>query len=163
MTGYAQNPELRDVWSEMSENTIYEPLTTGNRYLDLFSDPIRFDEHLPKNVAIEISLHQLKLAFPFEIDGCESVINYICDNNSVYLALIYAITGAAEIFPQSRRILSLYQDPEIDDEYLLLNIGLNSYPEDLFDKIDLLYPKYSSYMDDIKSGWLTVTTLLLPI
>jgi len=163
MTGYAQNPELQDVWSEMSENPFNEPLTTGNRYLDLFSDSVRFDENLPKNVAIEKSLHDLKLAFPFEIDGCESVINYICDNNSLYIALMNAIVAASEIFPQSIRVLSLYKDPEIDDEYLLLNIGLNTYPEDLFDKMDLLYPKYSSYMDDIKSGWLTVTTLLLPI
>jgi hypothetical protein len=83
-----------------------------------------------------------------------------------YLALHPDVTEAVEGICRSARlefgpnaalILGVYQDPEIDDQYLSLYVRLESYPPDVLDRIREVSAAHDDAMAD-KSGFLLVTT-----
>lgn len=158
---YERNSEIHNVWDGMTSDSTQYPLTTGNAFLDPFSDECRFQYTMSINESLEDSLRHLQLIAPYDIEDYTHVMTYLRENKDIYLSLIDAIKAAADFFPHAHLVLSLHSDLECDDEYLLLNVGMEIYPEDLFDKFDALDERYMESLSKVESGWLTVMTHLI--
>jgi hypothetical protein len=77
---------------------------------------------------------------------------------------VEAIREAArrEFGPQAELSLSVYRDPEIEDEYLTLNIRLTAYGDDTLSRIRALSEPFEEHLWD-GSGSVLVTTDFGPI
>lgn len=53
--------------------------------------------------------------------------------------------------------MEIYQDPEVDDEHLVVYVRLNNYPEDVMDRIADIRRKLKCYLGN-RGSWLHLTT-----
>lgn len=158
MTEFVSNQELKDNWNAKRWDDTYENISLTPKYLNYFSDEVRFPftYNLSQNAAIDESLKKLKYFSPYEFKDEAKVLEYIHENDNLYLAVLESIAAAAEIFPDSKRVLSLYCDTESDDKFLILSIGYKTYPKNLFASLKSLKQKYLHSLEKAASGWISV-------
>lgn len=53
--------------------------------------------------------------------------------------------------------IKIYEDPEIDDRYLLINVRSDSYDENFIEKLMKTTLEFSTYLSG-KSGWIEITS-----
>lgn len=83
---------------------------------------------------------------------------YLLNYSGLVSPLIYALQLTKAILEPSDEIeLSVYRDPEDQSSYLFLEIKKETYPEDFFEKIELVRKLYRPLLNDIE-GWLLVST-----
>ena len=89
-------------------------------------------------------------------DDYNNVLQYLNEYNDIYPVLIKAIAAANTQFPDAILKLSRYTDIECStDIYLALQIQMTKYPDDLFEKIDIVDREYLKELSNARSGWLT--------
>lgn len=69
----------------------------------------------------------------------------------------YAVEAARRRFPDAQLVLDVYQDPEIDDEYLVLYVRMPHYDDSVMERIAAAEAEYLDMLAD-KSGWIQLTT-----
>ena len=69
----------------------------------------------------------------------------------------YAVEAARRRFPHAQLVLDVYQDPEIDDEYLVLYVRMPHYDDSVMERIATAEAEYLDMLAD-KSGWIQLTT-----
>lgn len=69
----------------------------------------------------------------------------------------YAVEAARRRFPHAQLVLDVYQDPEIDDEYLVLYVRMPHYDDSVMERIAAAEAEYLDMLAD-KSGWIQLTT-----
>jgi len=69
----------------------------------------------------------------------------------------YAVEAARRRFPDAQLVLDVYQDPEIDDEYLVLYVRMPHYDDSVMERIATAEAEYLDMLAD-KSGWIQLTT-----
>ena len=69
----------------------------------------------------------------------------------------YAVEAARRRFPNAQLVLDVYQDPEIDDEYLVLYVRMPHYDDSVMERIAAAEAEYLDMLAD-KSGWIQLTT-----
>ncbi|MBC7344085.1 MAG: hypothetical protein H5U03_01410 [Clostridia bacterium] len=98
---------------------------------------------------------QIQIPEPTEVSG------YLLQFPSL-IALTLAVAGAAqEGFPEAQLVLEVYQDPEAEDEFLVLNVRLREYDESVMRKIRNVREKFSDQLASA-AGWLLLTTDFQP-
>ena len=132
-------------------------ITTGSACLDLFSDDVRYPFGLTTSMAVEQQIYSLQKYLGFKIENQKAVIQYILKNANINLVLMDALHAVADAFAGSESTLTLYQDPELNDEYLTIYVRMHQYPEHMFEKIDALLPRYQEKFT-LTPGWLVITT-----
>lgn len=132
-------------------------ITTGSSYLDVFSDVTRYPFELTTSMAVEQQIYLLQKYLGFKIENQQAVIQYILKNVNINLVLMDALHAVADAFVGSESTLTLYQDPELNDEYLTIYVRMHQYPEHMFEKIDALLPRYQEKFT-LTLGWLVITT-----
>lgn len=132
-------------------------ITTGSSYLDVFSDVIRYPFELTTSMSVEQELFMLQKYLDFKIERNEDVVQYILKNEKINLVLIDALHAVTDAFSGSESTLTLYRDPELNDEYLTIYVRMHQYPEHMFEKIDALLPRYQEKFT-LTPGWLVITT-----
>lgn len=158
MTDFVSNDMLKNLWDIERDYTGYGKLSLSPKFLNYFSDEIRFQltESLSLNAAIDLSLKKLMCSSPYEFKEESKVLDYIHTNKDIYLAVLDSITASADMFPGSKRVLSLYKDAEADDEFLVLSIGFETYPLNLFESMQSLKQKFLPNLEKSASGWISV-------
>ena len=147
-----------DFGQSTSDNGWISPkITTGSSYLDAFSDMVRYPFDLTESMAVEREIFLLQKHLGFKIGNQEDVIQYILKNVNIHLVLVDALHAVADAFAGSESTLTLYQDPELNDEYLTIYVRMHPYPEHMFEKIDALLPRYQEKFT-LTPGWLVITT-----
>jgi hypothetical protein len=82
-----------------------------------------------------------------------------------------AVNAAKRYFPEAQLVLDLYQDPEIEDRYLVLYVRLWSYDESVMERVREARRELNSFIDRLKEaekeflhrlvdrrGWIQMTT-----
>jgi hypothetical protein len=99
------------------------------------------------------------------------VRRYLRKFNDMIDVVPEAVNAARRHFPEAQLVLDLYEDPEIDDRYLVLYVRLWSYDESVMEKvrearrelnglIDRLDKAEAEFLHHLveKRGWLQLTT-----
>ena len=113
-------------------------------------------------VTIEKSLLFLQYYLGFRFPNPGKVIDYLQKHRNLYDIVLYACILTDERFGQNAQMsLELYQDPEINDEYLTIYVRQNTYEPDLIDKIDRVSVEFENILKDERE-WLLITTAVRP-
>jgi hypothetical protein len=100
------------------------------------------------------ALNSLQVLMPQEAE----VRSYLARHPDVTEAVEGICRSARQEFgPDAALILGVYQDPEIDDQYLSLFVRLESYPADVLDRIRSVSAIHDDALAD-RSGYVLVTT-----
>jgi hypothetical protein len=99
------------------------------------------------------------------------VRRYLRKFNDMIDVVPEAVNAAKRHFPEAQLVLDLYEDPEIDDRYLVLYVRLWSYDKSVMEKvrearrelnglIDRLDKAEAGFLHHLveKRGWLRLTT-----
>jgi hypothetical protein len=73
-----------------------------------------------------------------------------------------AVNIAKKHFPESSIVLSAYEDPEINDSYIILYIRLNEYDDSFIDKLAIAESELLPLLTD-KEGWIQMSTDFEPM
>ena len=99
------------------------------------------------------------------------VRRYLHKFNDMIDVVPEAVNAAKRHFPEAQLILDLYEDPEIDDRYLVLYVRLWSYDESVMERVRIARGELRSFIDRLKEaekeflhrlvdkrGWISLTT-----
>jgi len=90
--------------------------------------------------------------------ACESRIReYLSLFADTAEVAFHAVEAARRRFPDAQLVLDVYQDPEIDDEYLVLYVRMPHYDDSVMERIAAAEAEYLDMLAD-KSGWIQLTT-----
>jgi len=90
--------------------------------------------------------------------ACESRIReYLSLFADTAEVAFHAVEAARRRFPDAQLVLDVYQDPEIDDEYLVLYVRMPHYDDSVMERIAAAEAEYLDVLAD-KSGWIQLTT-----
>jgi hypothetical protein len=105
------------------------------------------------------ALNSLQVLMPQEVE----VRSYLARHPDVSESVERICRSARQEFgPDAALILGVYQDPEIDDQYLSLCVRLKSYPPDVLDRIRAISAAYDDALAD-EAGHVLVTTDFRPL
>jgi len=93
-----------------------------------------------------------KLVF---IENQNQIIEYLKQFPDLISVIPLAINATKQYFPKAKLILKLYQDPEIEDKYLILCLRLEDYNTFTIEDIEKAEAKFLTHCKD---GWLQLTT-----
>jgi hypothetical protein len=68
-----------------------------------------------------------------------------------------AVDAAKKHFPEAQLVMDVYQDPEIDDDHLVLYVRLNHYDDSVIERLRKARAEFRSYLAN-KKGWIHLTT-----
>jgi hypothetical protein len=99
------------------------------------------------------------------------VRRYLRRFNDMIDVVPVAVNAAKRYFPEAQLVLDLYQDPEIEDRYLVLYVRLWSYDESVMERVREARKELNSFIDRLKEaekeflhrlvekrGWIQMTT-----
>jgi hypothetical protein len=90
--------------------------------------------------------------------ACESrVREYLSLFADTADVVLHAVEAARRFFPDAQLVVDVYQDPEINDEYLVLYIRMPHYDDSVMERIAAAEAEYLDRLAD-KSGWIQLTT-----
>ncbi|HWX41368.1 MAG TPA: hypothetical protein VN345_09490 [Blastocatellia bacterium] len=84
------------------------------------------------------------------------VSEYLVNHADLTGPVELAAADAAARFAMARLSLQLYQDPEIDDHYLVLTLSLDSFDENVAEAIANMHAHLATQLVN-KSGWLQIS------
>lgn len=91
----------------------------------------------------------------------ENIIKYLDENTTIFPETFPILECIKLIFPEQKVIISIHNDCEFDDQYLLIEICFKNYPSDLLSRIDDMDKVIVKSISNIVSGWITVVTHLI--
>jgi hypothetical protein len=99
------------------------------------------------------------------------VRRYLRKFNDMIDVVPEAVNAARRHFPEAQLVLDLYEDPEIDDRYLVLYVRLWNYDESVMERVREARKELNGFIDRLdkaeaeflhhlveKRGWLQLTT-----
>lgn len=106
--------------------------------------------------SVERLLSWLK-AESVQLGNVEGVRRYLTTYSELIGIIPCAILAIRKYLPQAHLYLDLYEDPEIEDEHLIVYVRLTHYDEDTMLRIQRAREEYRPLFSG-KGGWLFVTT-----
>lgn len=101
-------------------------------------------------------------AFGVEVTDETAVECYLASHPGILAAAQTAARLCRQEFaPEARLILSVYNDPEFEDEYLSMELRLPSYDDSVMSVIRKVTKAYKSGLSTSK-GWFLLTTNFTP-
>jgi len=101
----------------------------------------------------------------------ELVRRYLNKFNDMIDVVPEAVNAAKRHFPEAQLVLDLYEDPEIDDRYLVLYVRLWNYDESVMERFREARKELNGFIDRLdkaeaeflhrlvdKRGWIQLTT-----
>jgi len=105
------------------------------------------------------------------VKNTKLVKRYLYKFNEIIDVVPEAVNAAKKHFPEAQFVLDLYEDPEIDDRYLILYVRLWSYDESVMERVRIARGELRSFIDRLneaekeflhhlvdKRGWIQITT-----
>jgi len=96
------------------------------------------------------------LAGKVQFEDPYSIREYLLRFTDLLDVIPQAVAAAMKHFPEGQLVMDVYQDPEIDDQYLVLYVRLKNY--DKF--VERLEEAEAEFLDQLanKRGWVQLTT-----
>ena len=119
------------------------------------SDEYDYMKLLFSIVEIEVLLDQIKEQ-SVKLKEIDQIRNYLLRFPGLLDIIPKAIHSAKERFPEGQLTLNIYQDPEIEDQYLVLYVRLAHYDETTLDRLQKAEAAFLDALSD-REGWIQLT------
>lgn len=86
-----------------------------------------------------------------------SVLDYLTQYPGLVDVLPKAVAAARAHFPEAQLVMDLYQDPEIEDRYLVLYVRLKAYDDSVLERLEQAESAFIHLLEGTE-GWLQLTT-----
>lgn len=116
-------------------------------------------ERLPGNVSIVIEIESLLnlLAEDVRVNDADRIREYLLRFPGMIDVVLQAVDAARRHFPEAQLVMEVYQDPEIDDRYLVLYVRLKQYNDSIVERLQRAEAEFLDHLADTE-GWLQLTT-----
>jgi hypothetical protein len=86
----------------------------------------------------------------------DGVADYLLQFSELLDVIPKAVNAARRYFPEADLAMDVYQDPEIDDRYLVLRIRPECYDDSVIERLERAE---SEFIDELagKKGWIQLT------
>jgi hypothetical protein len=97
------------------------------------------------------------LAQQVQLEDPESIREYLLQFNDLLDLIPHAVRVVRKHFPEARMVMTVYQDPEIEDRYLVLYIRLRQYDDSFLDRLEKAERDFLPLLTN-KRGWIQLST-----
>jgi len=97
------------------------------------------------------------LAQQVQLEDPESIREYLLQFNDLLGLIPHAVEVVRKHFPEARMVMTVYQDPEIEDRYLVLYIRLRQYDDSFIDRLEKAERDFLPLLTN-KRGWIQLST-----
>jgi hypothetical protein len=97
------------------------------------------------------------LARKVRIENPHSIREYLLQFTELLDVIPKAVNAAKKHFPEAQLVMDVYQDPEIDDNYLVLYIRLKHYDDSFIERLEKAEAEFLNQLVS-KRGWIQLTT-----
>ncbi len=87
----------------------------------------------------------------------EEVKEYLQKFPDIMDVLIKASASVKKYFPKAEIVLDIYNDKEIEDRYLIINVRLEEYDESFLERLEKAESEFIKELSN-RNGWLQLTT-----
>ncbi|MGC8816164.1 MAG: hypothetical protein ACP5O4_08290 [bacterium] len=122
---------------------------------DLANDDLFNKSILLKNM-LKLSLITVIVENSIKIEGLK-IYDYLFEYPELIDVVSKVIKVAREYFPDDEIALSLYEDPEIDDKYVVIYVRSEKYDSYFMDKLENAQDEIIDLLDS-KIQWICLTT-----
>jgi len=91
-----------------------------------------------------------------QVRNPDSVAGYLSQFNELLDVIPRAVNAARKYFPEADLVMDVYQDPEIDDRYLVLRIRLECYDDSVIERLEKAESEFLGELAG-KRGWIQLT------
>jgi hypothetical protein len=129
--------------------------------------PIRFDiDALMAWLAQQVQLEPITLridalmawlARQVQLEDPDSIQEYLLQFIDLLDLIPHAVEVVRKHFPEACMVMTVYQDPEIDDRYLVLYIRLRQYDDSFLDRLEKAERDFLPLLAN-KRGWIQLST-----
>ena len=85
-----------------------------------------------------------------------SVLEYLLRFIDILDVIPQVVAAAIKHFPEAQLVMDVYQDPEIDDQYLVLYVRLKNY-DNFVERLEKAEAEFVNQLAN-KKGWIQLTT-----
>jgi len=110
-----------------------------------------------ESVVIDIEELMKWLARRVRIESLHSMRKYLLRFTELLDVIPQAVEAAKKHFPEAQLVMDVYQDPEIDDSYLVLYIRLKHYDDSVIERLEKAEAEFLNQLVN-KRGWIQLTT-----
>jgi hypothetical protein len=97
------------------------------------------------------------LARQVQLEDPDSIREYLLQFIDLLDLIPHAVWVVRKHFPEARMVMTVYQDPEIDDRYLVLYIRLRKYDDSFIDRLEKAERDFLPLLTN-KRGWIQLST-----
>jgi hypothetical protein len=97
------------------------------------------------------------LALKVRLENPHSIREYLLRFTELLDVIPKAVGAAKKHFPEAQLVMDVYQDPEIDDNYLVLYIRLKHYDDSVIERLEEAEAEFLNQLVS-KRGWIQLTT-----
>ncbi len=97
------------------------------------------------------------LARKVRLENPYSIREYLLRFTELLDVIPKAVDAAKKHFPEAQLVMDVYQDPEIDDNYLVLYIRLKHYDDSFIERLEEAEAEFLNQLVS-KRGWIQLTT-----
>jgi hypothetical protein len=124
----------------------------------LLSQKIRRKKNKTASLVEQIDEELLKvLDQKVQLKNLDKIRDYLLQFPDVMDVIRKAINAAQKHFSEAQLIMDLYEDPEIEDYYLVLYVRLKNYDDSFVDRLKEAQAEFISDLVN-KEGWVQLTT-----
>jgi hypothetical protein len=110
-----------------------------------------------ESVVIDIEELIEWLARRVRIESLHGMRKYLLQFTELLDVIPQAVDAAKKHFPEAQLVMDVYQDPEIDDSYLVLYITLKQYDDSVIERLEKAEAEFLNQLVS-KRGWIQLTT-----
>jgi len=125
----------------------------------LFTEFLGVSPRVVNSVVIAIDIDRLMkwLARKVRLENPHSIREYLLRFAELLDVIPQAVDAAKKHFPDAQLVMDVYQDPEIDDCYLVLYIRLKHYDDSVVERLEKAEEEFLNQLLH-KKGWIQLTT-----
>jgi len=97
------------------------------------------------------------LAQQVQLEDPDSIREYLLQFTDLLALIPHAVWVVRKHFPEARMVMTVYQDPEIEDRYLVLYIRLRQYDDSFIDRLEKAERDFLPLLTN-KRGWIQLST-----
>jgi hypothetical protein len=97
------------------------------------------------------------LAQQVQLEDPDSIREYLLQFTGLLALIPHAVWVVRKHFPEARMVMTVYQDPEIEDRYLVLYIRLRQYDDSFLDRLEKAERDFLPLLTN-KRGWIQLST-----
>ncbi|GIX47869.1 MAG: hypothetical protein KatS3mg131_2080 [Candidatus Tectimicrobiota bacterium] len=114
------------------------------------------EQSLSSSIEVEKLLESLQ-EHHVHLKNTNKIQEYLLQFPDLIDVVPHVVDAAARHFPDAQLVMDMYQDPEIEDRYLVVYVRLKRYDDSIVEKLERAE---AEFLDELayKEGWIQLTT-----